>query len=200
MKKLAIVAAVAATSLSNGAYAVRDVNARLANPGYEMYIGTFPLVTTCAAGSQEFSIDGANAGQVQMQGNICLDPNGTASPIVRLTFHLTGAYSAGSPNPGTTFDQGSIYIDVETADGYLPYSTVVVSSTSPVECLANRPGHDVASVPTQITTGLQVASGTAALPGVAYTGAGPNQDNAICVTTLLFQSAGLFAGGTITAP
>lgn len=200
MKKLAIVAAVAAASLSTGAHAVRDVNARLANPGYEMYIGTIPLVTTCSAGSQVFSIDGANAAQVQMQGNICLDPNGDGSLIIRLTFHLTGAYSAAGPNQGTTFDQGSIYIDAETADGYLPYSTVVASTTNPVECLANKPGHDVVSVPSQLTTGLQVASGTAALPGIAYTGAGANQNKAICVTTLFFQSAGLFAGGTITAP
>lgn len=195
MKKLAIVAAVAAATISAGAHAFRPVNAVFGNPGIEMFIGNVALVVTCPSQAQVFSIDGTNSGQVQMQGNICLDPYASGDPFIMLTFNrVTGAYNGAGPTPGTTFNSGSIAIDVQTTDNYLPFAVVDVSVDT-VECLDTTAG-GLGGVP---TAGLQLTGGTNPLPGI-WDGiaSGAHEGDALCVTTLLGQDAALFAKGKIT--
>lgn len=194
MKKSALVSAVAAVTLCTSAHAARPVYAGL---GTQMFIGTFPLLTDCPSGSTRFSIDGAAASQVQMLGNLCLDPSGTGTPFIRLKFNtVTGAYSAAGPNPGTTFTGGSIAIDVQTIDGFLPYGLVNVAINN-IDCLANLTGH----LGTNTTAGLQVASGTHPLPGV-WDGVASSfhENDAACVVQLFSQTAALFLSGDMTAP
>ena len=197
MKKLAIATAIAAAAtLSTGAHAVRPVNAVFGTPGVEMYIATVPLVVSCSADAKVFSIDGANVNQVQMQGNLCLDPYLSGDALIMLTFNkVTGAYSGAGPTPGTTFNSGSIAIDVQTTEGYLPYDVVDVSVDN-VECLATTAG-GLGGVP---TVGLQLTGGTSALPGI-WDGApsGAHEGDAICVTNLLGLDAALFAKGKISS-
>lgn len=196
MKKLAIAAAVAAAgTFSAGTHAARPVNVVFAN-GVEIFINNVPLVVPCQPGTPVFTVDGASAGSVQMQGGLCLDVYGTGDPFVKLTFNsVTGPYSS-TPPAGTVFNAGTIAIDVQTTNGYLPYGAIDVT-TNNINCLSGQTGHLGSP---QVTAGLQVASGTNPLPGIWDIVSNANVDSAVCVTSLLGQNTGLFMKGNITAP
>jgi hypothetical protein len=123
MKKLALVSAIAAATLSTGAYAITP---HIVTAGYDI-TATCPPVTT------PFAI--TNVGStVQLNGEICLEPSGPgAAPFIRLSFNtVTGTYLGAS---GTTFNiGGSIQVDAQTTSGYAPYSTITVSATNPLDC------------------------------------------------------------------
>lgn len=196
MNKLALAAAVAtAAAISAGAHAARPINATFTNGGLEMFIGNTPVVINCLADSKTFSIDGANASTVQMQGSLCLDPNLTGDAFVRLTFNaVTGAYTNVAPT-GVTFTSGVIAIDVQTTGGYVPYGSVDVAANN-INCLDAQTGHLGGA---QTTAGLQIPAGVTALPGIwDGVNGSTHYDDAICVVTNLFgQNAGLFAAGKV---
>jgi hypothetical protein len=182
MKKLALAAAIAAAVLSTGAYAARPVVSTITD--VELVVSGVDMEVPCPSGSTAFTIDGANTNQIQMLGNLCMDPSGVGSPpFIRLTFAtVTGEWVSGV---GTTFGQpsppgtggGSIQIDVQTTDGWVPYGTVAVA-TSNIDC----------TTATGIA-GLQVVGGTNIVePGLSSGGS----SLAICDTTLFGQSAQFF--------
>lgn len=184
MKKSALAAAVAAAVLSTGAYAARPVVSTITD--VQLVVSGFDMEVPCPPGSTVFTIDGASTNTIQMQGNLCLDPSGVGSPpFIRLTFTtVTGEWVNGV---GTTFGLptppgtggGSIQIDVQTTDGWLPYGTVDVAAST-IDC-TNGTG----------IAGLQVTGGTNIVEPGLWNGVSPDptEARAICDTTLFSQPA-----------
>jgi hypothetical protein len=187
MNKLALATAIAAaTAFSTGAHAgptssITDL---------QLWLGAAQIEYPCPAASPtHVTIGGASNSTVTLTSTFCLNP-GAPAPLIRVVLNLSsGNYVSGS---GTTFDAGSISIDADTGSGWIPYSTIAVSPTAPVECLANVVGH----LGTNTTAGLILEAGTFPAPGLWNTPL--DENNALCVTTLLGQSAALFAHGSLS--
>lgn len=161
MKKLALVSAIAAAALSTGAHAVTP---------HIVTVG-FDITAACPAPTTAFAIT-TPGGTVQINGDICLEPNGPGNaPFIKLGFHtVTGTYAGAT---GTLFDiGGSIQVDAQTTAGWQPYATIAVSNTAPLDC----------TTATGIT-GLQIP---VVAPGLTPASA------AICDTTLFGLSSQLF--------
>ena len=164
----------------------------------QLYIGNFDLELPCNAATAGprapyrtgLKLSGIG-GNINMDGKVCLDPgNGV---LVALTFALSGTHAAS----GSTFNAGSVTIDIDaqTGSGYQHYATVT-ASTTPILCLVNQVGH----LGTNITHGLQAppVNVTSPLPGLWLPPASTGINDATCVTTLFGQSAGLYLDGTIS--
>jgi hypothetical protein len=75
----------------------------------------------------------------------------TNSLPIQLTFNLSnGSYAQGS---GITFSGGYIQIEVQTTEGWIPYSAIDASITN-IGFLANQPGALADAFPGQTTAGI----------------------------------------------
>lgn len=203
MKKLLIATAVAASMATGAQAAVYNVTSNIT--GLNLYaFGNQDLMTAEAPGYFTGLAFGGTATDADDNGSIdssALTLGGevgfTAAGLnIRLTFNLNnGGYTPGS---GVTFAGGTVQVDVQTTNGYVPYSTIDASTTN-LPFLAGQPGHWADTYPAQTTAGLLLAPGTSALPGLwdgVAESAGFN--NAVSALTLLGTTSGMFMDGTIT--
>ena len=181
MKKLAIVAAIAAAA--SGAYAA-PISSNIT--GVELTVSNTDIVVDCATGTYNsgftsgLALSGITTAGINFLGAICLDPS-LGTPYVALDFGLHG-HAVTTPFPGTVFDGGQIDIYTDFGSGW-GYAYTVVAATSPVNCLDDS----------GTTQGLVWSTpGTTALPG---TNSGTN---AVCETTLFSMASSLYLIGTKT--
>jgi hypothetical protein len=200
MKKLLIATAVAATMATGAQAAVYNVSSNITAIG--LYLGDIDLMTSEPGGFQDIQF-GGTATDADDNGSIdsaALTLTGeqrftvNALPI-RLTYNLnSGGYVPGS---GVTFVGGGIFIEVQTTEGYIPYGTIDAATTN-LPFVANVPGHWASAYPSQTTTGLQLAPGTTALPGLwDQIAESSSFNNGVSALFLLEQNAGMFLQGDL---
>jgi hypothetical protein len=210
MKKLLIATAIAASMVS-GAHAATtyDVSSNITGVGLYLgdinmldaeyeggpagYFTNFGFGGTAVDTNDDGVVDSSN---LTLTGLVGINANGLN---IRLTFGLnSGTYASGS---GTTFTGGNILIDIQTTEGgFVNYGEVNAATTN-LPFLAGQPGHWSAQAgnESQITTGLLLAPGTTALPGlwdqIANSG---TFNNAVSALSLLGQDSGMFLAGDLT--
>jgi hypothetical protein len=202
MKKLLIATAVAAT-MATGAQAATLYNVSSDITAVGLYLGDIDLMTAEPGSFQAIQF-GGTALDTDDNGSIdsaSLTLTGEHRFVVnQLPIRLTYSLDSGGYVPGTgvTFIGGGILIEVETTDGYIPYGTIDAATTN-LPFVANVPGHWAATYPNQTTTGLQLAPGTTALPGLwDQIAESSSFNNGVSALFLLEQNAGMFLEGTIT--
>lgn len=218
MKKLMLATAIAlSASTAYSAPTVYDVTSNIGL--VQIYVDKYNLVENCpgdvpsalALGGTATDTDDdgrIEASNTTLTGTVCMEAAGVD---IRLTFDLqAGTYDRD--DPGTTFTDGTVEIEVNTTSmGWILYDTID-ASISNIECIADRTGHMSTAFPaddTQITAGLLLNNrfGTAVttrnLPGqwpgpIVGTVNGAGYNDAVCVTTLLGNRAGLYLDGEVT--
>lgn len=140
MKKLALATAISAATISSGAHAVIG---SFINPAtINVVISGLDIAIDCANTWNPppfvtgLELSGPFASQIDLLGQVCLNPYGFGTPYIALDFHLRGAEST-SPS-GTIFNLGGIdiYTDWGTGTGWVYYSSVDASTTA-INCLSN---------------------------------------------------------------
>jgi hypothetical protein len=199
MKKLALVTAISAATLSAGAYAQIGSSpaggapaAPFTAPDIELWTGGVDIEVDCATAPAKFTTGLELVGgrfsnptgidAVSLLGQLCLDPTGTGTPWVGLEFALSGSINAAT---GTTFNGGSINIWTDFGSGWA-YAYTVAAAATPIDC-TNAGGK----------AGLQWNANPLpavnVLPGA--TGGTPAPANTVCAATLLGMPATIHLTG-----
>jgi hypothetical protein len=194
MKKLALVAAISAATLSAGAYAQIGSSPTTApafpftSPDIELWTGGVDIESDCALAPPKFTTGLVITGFltppfniVGLLGELCLDPTGTGTPWVGLDFTLGGNAVA----TGTIFNTGTIDIWTDFGSGWM-YAYTVLAAVTAIDC-TNATG----------IAGLQwnaaAAPAVNTLPGP--TGGTPTAANTVCAATLFSMPATIHLTG-----
>jgi hypothetical protein len=197
MKKLLLATAIAASVASTGANAIA-VESNITGLG--AYIGSSNAAVT-VNNEGGLAVGGDTVTGLTFTGNATL----TTGPFVDLTFNLSdGVRSGVNGAGGTTFNSGTILINVDAGDGngFQPYGTVDASVIpGGLPFLAGQDGH-ITGAPTQTTAGLVVDdSGNGTLGGLwngGFLDVPGGWNSAASSLTLFGNTAGFFLEGTVS--